>query len=53
MYKNLSGVWMNMQIYIARFPLSNEINNKKRQQCESSNASDYSDVDVCMRTAVQ
>ncbi len=45
-----------MQIYIARFPLSNEINTTKTDSSVAlkaavKNASDYNDVDVCTSTA--
>ncbi len=59
MHPNLSGVWMNMQIYIACFPLSNEINTTKTDSSVKAlkaavkNASDYKDVDVCKSSAFQ
>ncbi len=45
--------------YIARFPLSNEINATQTDSSVNAlksavkNASDYYDVDVCMSSAVQ
>ncbi len=57
--KLLSGVWTNMLIYIARFPLCNKINatqtdsSVKALKSAVKNASDYYDVDVCMSSAVQ
>ncbi len=56
MHSNLSGVWMNIEIYIAHFPFSNEINTTKTDSSVKAavkNASDYNDVDVCMSSAVK